>query len=109
MKKVNYMNSSGIRALVAGQKKMKAHSGKFSLLNIHEGVLTCSNSRRWTFFTIVEGEDELLTPRQAVLFNIRMVGRHGRRPARHPRRDNQPTMSFAFSSWFSTSSFCNLA
>jgi len=39
MKNVNYMDSSGIGALVAGQKKMKAHNGRFGLLNIHEDVL----------------------------------------------------------------------
>jgi len=39
MKKINYMDSSGIGALVAGMKKMKAHSGKFALMNIHDDVL----------------------------------------------------------------------
>jgi anti-sigma B factor antagonist len=39
LKNVNYMDSSGIGALVAGQKKMKAHNGKFALLNIHDDVL----------------------------------------------------------------------
>ena len=51
----------GIGALVAGQKKMKAHSGKFSLLNIHEDVLNILKLATLDkFFTIVEGEDELL-------------------------------------------------
>jgi anti-sigma B factor antagonist len=61
MKNVNYMDSSGIGALVAGQKKMKAHSGKFCLLNIHEDVLNILKLATLDkFFTIVEGEDELL-------------------------------------------------
>jgi anti-sigma B factor antagonist len=61
MKNVNYMDSSGIGALVAGQKKMKANSGKFSLLNIHEDVLNILKLATLDkFFTIVEGEDELI-------------------------------------------------
>ncbi len=61
MKDVNYMDSSGIGALVAGQKKMKAHSGKFSLLNIHEDVLNILKLATLDrFFTIVDNEDELL-------------------------------------------------
>ncbi|MCX7677793.1 MAG: STAS domain-containing protein [Spirochaetes bacterium] len=61
MKNVNYMDSSGIGALVAGQKKMKAHGGKFSLLNIHEDVLNILRLATLDkFFTIIESEDDLL-------------------------------------------------
>ena len=61
MKNVNYMDSSGIGALVAGQKKMKAHNGKFSLLNIHEDVLNILKLATLDkFFKIYEGEDELI-------------------------------------------------
>jgi anti-anti-sigma factor len=61
MKNVNYMDSSGIGALVAGQKKMKAHNGKFSLLNIHEDVLNILKLATLDkFFTIVENENDLL-------------------------------------------------
>lgn len=36
---VSYMDSSGIGALVAGQKRMKAINGNFALMNIHDDVL----------------------------------------------------------------------
>ena len=61
MKNVNYMDSSGIGALVAGQKKMKAHNGKFALINIHDDVLNILKLATLDkFFKIYEGEDELL-------------------------------------------------
>jgi len=61
MKNVNYMDSSGIGALVAGQKKMKAHSGKFALMNIHDDVLNILKLATLDkFFKIFENEDELL-------------------------------------------------
>ena len=61
MKKVNYMDSSGIGALVAGMKKMKAHSGKFALMNIHDDVLNILKLATLDkFFTIYDSEDELL-------------------------------------------------
>ncbi|HNR87492.1 MAG TPA: STAS domain-containing protein [Spirochaetota bacterium] len=61
MKNVNYMDSSGIGALVAGQKKMKAHNGRFGLLNIHEDVLNILKLATLDrFFKIYEGEDELI-------------------------------------------------
>ena len=44
MKNVNYMDSSGIGALVAGQKKMKAHNGRFGLLNIPWAVGTTTHA-----------------------------------------------------------------
>ena len=61
MQHVNYMDSSGIGALVAGQKKMKAHNGKFALMNIHDDVLNILKLATLDkFFTIYESEDELL-------------------------------------------------
>jgi anti-sigma B factor antagonist len=61
MKNVNYMDSSGIGALVAGQKKMKAHTGKFSLMNIHEDVLNILKLATLDkFFQIYDTEDDLL-------------------------------------------------
>ena len=61
MKNVNYMDSSVIGALVAGQKKMKAHNGKFGLMNIAEDVLNILRLATLDkFFTIYEDEDDLL-------------------------------------------------
>lgn len=61
MKNVNYMDSSGIGALVAGQKKMRAHGGRFALMNIHEDVLNILKLATLDkFFKIYESEDELL-------------------------------------------------
>ena len=61
MKNVNYMDSSGIGALVAGQKKMKAHSGKFALMNIHDDVLNILKLATLDkFFKIYETEDDLI-------------------------------------------------
>jgi anti-sigma B factor antagonist len=61
MKNVNYMDSSGIGALVAGQKKMNAHNGKFALLNIHDDVLNILKLATLDrFFKIYEDESELL-------------------------------------------------
>lgn len=61
MQNVNYMDSSGIGALVAGQKKMKAHNGKFSLLSIHDDVLNILKLATLDkFFKIYESEDELV-------------------------------------------------
>jgi anti-anti-sigma factor len=61
MSNVNYMDSSGIGALVAGQKKMKAHNGKFALMNIHDDVLNILKLATLDkFFKIYESEDELL-------------------------------------------------
>lgn len=60
MKGVNYMDSSGIGALVAGQKKMKAHNGKFALVNINDDVLNILKLATLDkFFRIYESEDEL--------------------------------------------------
>ena len=61
MRNVNYMDSSGIGALVAGMKKMKAHTGKFALMNIHDDVLNILKLATLDkFFTIYETEEELL-------------------------------------------------
>ncbi len=61
MKNVNYMDSSGIGALVAGQKKMRAHNGSFALMNIHEDVLNILKLATLDrFFRIYESEDEIL-------------------------------------------------
>ncbi len=61
MKNVNYMDSSGIGALVAGQKKMNAHNGKFGLLNIHDDVLNILKLATLDrFFKIYEDESELI-------------------------------------------------
>lgn len=61
MKNVNYMDSSGIGALVAGQKKMKAHGGKFALINIHDDVLNILKLATLDkFFQIYESEDDLI-------------------------------------------------
>jgi anti-anti-sigma factor len=61
MSNVNYMDSSGIGALVAGQKKMIAHNGKFALMNIHDDVLNILKLATLDkFFKIYESEDELL-------------------------------------------------
>jgi len=61
MENVNYMDSSGIGALVAGQKKMKAHNGKFGLMNIHDDVLNILKLATLDkFFKIYDNEDELI-------------------------------------------------
>jgi anti-sigma B factor antagonist len=61
MKNVNYMDSSGIGALVAGQKKMRAHNGNFILMNIAEDVLNILKLATLDkFFKILQDESELL-------------------------------------------------
>ncbi|MDY6935480.1 MAG: STAS domain-containing protein [Spirochaetota bacterium] len=61
MKNVNYMDSSGIGALVAGQKKMRAHNGNFALMNIHDDVLNILRLATLDrFFRIYESEDDLI-------------------------------------------------
>jgi len=61
MKNVNYMDSSGIGALVAGQKKMRAHNGRFALMNIHEDVLNILKLATLDrFFKIYDSEDEIV-------------------------------------------------
>ena len=62
MRDVNYMDSSGIGALVAGQKKMKALGGKFlPSLNISDDVLNILKLATLDkFFTILKDESELV-------------------------------------------------
>jgi anti-sigma B factor antagonist len=61
MKNINYMDSSGIGALVAGQKKMRAHNGKFALMSPTEDVLNILKLATLDkFFRIYETEDEIL-------------------------------------------------
>ena len=61
LKDVNYMDSSGIGALVAGQKKMRAHNGKFALINIHDDVLNILKLATLDrFLTIYEDENDLI-------------------------------------------------
>ena len=61
LKDVNYMDSSGIGALVAVQKKMRPHNGKFALMNIHDDVLNILKLATLDkFFTIYESEEDLL-------------------------------------------------
>jgi anti-sigma B factor antagonist len=61
MKNVNYMDSSGIGALVAGQKKMRAHNGKFALMKPTEDVLNILKLATLDkFFKIYESEDDIV-------------------------------------------------
>jgi len=61
MRGINYMDSSGIGALVAGQKKMRAHNGKFALLSPTEDVLNILKLATLDrFFKIYESEDEIV-------------------------------------------------
>lgn len=60
MSGINYMDSSGVGALVAGQKKVKAQGGKFALLNIKEDVLNILKLATLDqFFTIYENEESI--------------------------------------------------
>ncbi len=60
MSGINYMDSSGVGALVAGQKKVKAQGGKFALLNIKEDVLNILKLATLDqFFTIYESEMDI--------------------------------------------------
>lgn len=57
---IEYMDSSGVGALVAGQKKMKSTGGKFGLLNINEEVLNILKLATLDqFFTIYENKSEI--------------------------------------------------
>jgi anti-anti-sigma factor len=54
------MDSSGIGALVASQKKMRANNGKFALLHIHEDVLNILKLATLDkFFKIYDNADDL--------------------------------------------------
>ena len=60
MKSINYMDSSGIGALVAGQKKIKTKGGKFALLNVKEEVFNILRLATLDqFFTIYENENQI--------------------------------------------------
>ena len=60
MKNIHYMDSSGIGALVAGQKKVKVKGGRFALLNIQEDVLNILRLATLDqFFTIYESESDI--------------------------------------------------
>ncbi|HRP69518.1 MAG TPA: STAS domain-containing protein [Turneriella sp.] len=60
MASVNYIDSSGVGALVAAQKKMKTQGGKFGLMALTEDVLNILKLATLDqFFKIYEGEAEL--------------------------------------------------
>jgi anti-sigma B factor antagonist len=57
---VDYMDSSGIGALVAGHKKMRAVRGNFIIFGIREDVLNIMKLATLDkFFHIIENEDNL--------------------------------------------------
>jgi len=61
MSNVNYMDSSGIGTLVAGQKKMKALNGKFALMNIRDDVLNILKLATLDkFFKIYNSSEEIV-------------------------------------------------
>ena len=60
MQSINYMDSSGVGALVAGHKKLKGVDGTFVLLNIKEDILNILRLATLDqFFTICDSEDNL--------------------------------------------------
>ena len=60
MANVNYIDSSGVGALVAAQKKMKTQGGKFGLLSLTEDVLNILKLATLDqFFKIYENESQL--------------------------------------------------
>jgi len=60
MKETSYLDSSGIGALVAGQKKIKLKGGKFALLNIKDEVLNVLKLATLDqFFTIYENDQHI--------------------------------------------------
>ena len=60
MKNISYMDSSGIGALVAGQKKVKTKGGKFALMNMKEDVLNILKLATLDqFFKIYENENQV--------------------------------------------------
>lgn len=60
MQGINYMDSSGVGALVAGHKKLKSADGTFVLLNIKEDILNILRLATLDqFFTICDSEDNL--------------------------------------------------
>ena len=60
MKSIDYMDSSGIGALVAGQKKIKTKGGSFALLNMKEDVLNILKLATLDqFFKIYDNEGQI--------------------------------------------------
>lgn len=60
MQKINYLDSTGIGALVAGQKKISENSGRLSLMSVNEDVMTILKLAALDkFFTIYDSEKEL--------------------------------------------------
>ncbi len=60
MASVNYIDSSGVGALVAAHKKMKTQGGKFGLLSLTEDVLNILKLATLDqFFKIYQSEAEL--------------------------------------------------
>ena len=60
MKSISYMDSSGIGALVAGQKKVKTKGGKFALMNMKEDVLNILKLATLDqFFKIYDNENQI--------------------------------------------------
>jgi len=60
MKETSYLDSSGIGALVAGQKKIKLKGGKFALLNIKDEVLNVLKLATLDqFFTIYDSDQSI--------------------------------------------------
>ena len=60
MQDINYMDSSGIGALVAAQKKVKTLGGKFALLNVRDEVINILRLATLDqFFTIYENESQI--------------------------------------------------
>lgn len=60
MKAVNYIDSSGVGALVAAHKKMKTQGGKFALMGLTEDVLNILRLATLDqFFKIYEGESQI--------------------------------------------------
>jgi len=61
MSNVNYMDSSGIGTLVAGQKKMKDINGNFALMNVRDDVLNILKLATLDkFFKIYNSKDEIV-------------------------------------------------
>jgi len=60
MRETSYLDSSGIGALVAGQKKIKLKGGKFALLNLRDEVLNVLKLATLDqFFTIYETDNHI--------------------------------------------------
>ena len=60
MKGISYMDSSGIGAMVAGQKRIRSKGGKFALMNMKEEVFNILKLATLDqFFTIYEDETQI--------------------------------------------------